>query len=105
MLPRHVRRGPVHACQVTLSSLPQAVCADGVRTRTIPVRIREEIPEPLVTPAAPATWDGRETIEVVAQIANLGSMEGKGAAPFPASEPVLRRELGNSPRGVSEGGA
>ena len=33
----------------------------------------------MFTLKAPATWDGRETIEVVPQIANLAAMQAKGA--------------------------
>ncbi len=46
----------------------------------IPVMIREEIPEPVFTLPAPATWDGRETIEIVPQITNLDVMRAKGAS-------------------------
>ncbi|MCX5656479.1 MAG: DUF2341 domain-containing protein, partial [Planctomycetota bacterium] len=45
----------------------------------IPVTIKEDIPEPVFTLKAPATWDGRETIEVVPQVANLEAMQAKGA--------------------------
>ena len=57
----------------------KAVFADGVKTIDIPVTIREEIPDPVFTLKAPARWDGRETIEVVPEIANLAVMRGKGA--------------------------
>jgi hypothetical protein len=56
----------------------KAVYADTVKTLDIPVTIKEEIPEPVFTLKAPATWDGRETVEVVPQIANLQAMEAKG---------------------------
>ena len=49
----------------------KAVYADTVKTLDIPVTIKEDIPEPVFTLKAPATWDGRETIEVTPQIANL----------------------------------
>jgi hypothetical protein len=45
----------------------------------IPVTVKEDIPEPVLTLKAPATWDGRETIEVVPQVANLEAMQAKGA--------------------------
>lgn len=48
----------------------KAVYADTVKTLDIPVTIKEDIPEPVFTLKAPATWDGRETIEVTPQIAN-----------------------------------
>ena len=41
--------------------------------------IREAIPEPVFTLAAPAAWDGRAAIEVVPRIANLAAMQAAGA--------------------------
>ena len=55
----------------------KAVYPEGVRTRDIPIRIREDVPEPVFTLKAPAAWDGRETIEVTPQIANLAEMQAK----------------------------
>jgi hypothetical protein len=49
-----------------------------VRTLDNPVTIREDIPEPVFTLKAPGKWDGRETIEVVAQVTNLSALEAKG---------------------------
>ncbi|MEI7899831.1 MAG: DUF2341 domain-containing protein [bacterium] len=57
----------------------KAVCADGVKTKDIPITIREAIPEPVFTLKAPARWDGRATVEITAQIANLRAMQAKGA--------------------------
>ncbi len=57
----------------------RAVCADTVKTRDIAVTVKEAIPDPVFTLKAPATWDGRETIEVVPQIANRAAMEAAGA--------------------------
>ena len=57
----------------------KAVCANEVKTRDIPVRIKEDIPEPAFTLKAPTTWDGRTTIEILAQVTNQGAMEAKGA--------------------------
>jgi hypothetical protein len=57
----------------------KAVYPTETRTIDIPVAIKESIPEPVVTLKAPATWDGRETIEVVPQIANLAEMQARGA--------------------------
>ncbi len=56
----------------------KAVYADQVKTSDIPVTIKEDIPEPVVTLKAPATWDGRETLEVLPQIANLQALQAKG---------------------------
>jgi hypothetical protein len=58
----------------------KAVYADTVKTLDIPVTIREDIPEPMFTLEAPARWDGRQTIEVVPQVANLRQMQAKGAS-------------------------
>ena len=57
----------------------KAVTADGVKTKDIPITIREDIAEPEFTLRAPAVWDGRVTIEVVPQMANLAAMQAKGA--------------------------
>ncbi len=57
----------------------RAVHSDGVRTQDIPIAIREAIPEPVFTLNAPASWDGRETIEVVPLIANEREMQARGA--------------------------
>jgi hypothetical protein len=58
----------------------KAIYPDEVRTKDIAVTIREDIPEPVFTLKAPAKWDGRETIEVIPQIANLKEMQAKGVA-------------------------
>jgi hypothetical protein len=57
----------------------KAIYADKIRTQDIPVTIREDIPEPVLTLKAPAKWDGRAMIEVVPRIANLDKMQAKGA--------------------------
>ncbi len=57
----------------------KAIDADGVKTKDIPVTIREDIPEPAFTLHAPAEWDGRQPIEVVPRISNLDAMRAKGA--------------------------
>jgi len=57
----------------------KAIYADGVKTQDVPILIREDIPEPLFTLKAPATWDGRAAIPVVAQIANGEAIKAKGA--------------------------
>ena len=57
----------------------KAVYADGVRTKDIPVTIKEAIPEPVVSLKAPAQWNGRDVIEVVPTISNLAAMQAKGA--------------------------
>jgi hypothetical protein len=57
----------------------KAVYANEVKTKDIPITVKEDIQEPVFTLKTPATWDGRETIEVVPQIANLTEMQAKGA--------------------------
>ncbi len=57
----------------------KAVFADGVRTKEIPITVKEDIQEPVFTLKAPATWDGRTPIEVVSQVANRAGMKAKGA--------------------------
>ncbi len=57
----------------------KAVYPDGVKTKDIPVTIREAVPEPVVTLRAPATWDGRTPIEVVAEVTNRDALRAAGA--------------------------
>ena len=57
----------------------KAIYAGEVKTKDIPVTIKEAIPEPVFTLPAPANWDGRETMEVVPRIANLDQMRAGGA--------------------------
>ncbi|MEI6604373.1 MAG: DUF2341 domain-containing protein [Verrucomicrobiota bacterium] len=56
----------------------KAVYADGVKTLDIPVTIQEDIPEPVFTLRGPATWNGRDPVEVVPEIKNLAAMKTKG---------------------------
>jgi len=57
----------------------KAIYANEVKTSNIPVKIHEEIPEPVFTLRAPAAWNGRDAIEVVPEICNLEAMQAKGA--------------------------
>jgi hypothetical protein len=57
----------------------KAVFPTGVKTREIPVTIKEDIQEPVFTLKAPAQWNGRDPIEIVPNIANLQAMTAKGA--------------------------
>ncbi len=57
----------------------KAVYANEVKTRDIQIAIKEEIPDPIFTLTAPATWDGRATIEVVPRVTNLDAMKASGA--------------------------
>lgn len=57
----------------------KAVYPKEVKTREIPISVKEGIADPVFTLAAPQVWDGRTTIEVVPQVANLREIEAKGA--------------------------
>jgi hypothetical protein len=57
----------------------KAIYADRVKTKDIAISVKEVIPEPVFTLKAPASWDGRSTIEVESQIANLAAMQAKNA--------------------------
>ncbi|MHB9006808.1 MAG: DUF2341 domain-containing protein [Limisphaerales bacterium] len=57
----------------------KAVGANETRIQDIPLTIQEDVPEPVFALEAPASWDGRETIEVVPRIANLDAMRAQGA--------------------------
>ena len=57
----------------------KAIYPNGAKTLDIPVTLSEDIPEPVFTLKAPATWDGRQTIEITPQISNLPAMQAKGA--------------------------
>jgi len=63
----------------TMTLQCRAVCPDGVKSADVAILIREEIPDPIFTLAAPAAWDGRSTIEIVPQVTNLEAMKAKGA--------------------------
>jgi hypothetical protein len=56
----------------------KAVTGEGVKTKDIPFQITETVAEPKFTLAAPATWDGRTTIEVTPHIENLATMQAQG---------------------------
>ena len=57
----------------------KAVTVNGIKIQDIPILIKEDIQEPAFTIKAPATWDGRETVEVEAQVSNLQDMQAKHA--------------------------
>jgi hypothetical protein len=57
----------------------KAIYPNEVKTKDIAITISDDIPEPVFTLAAPAKWDGRETIEIVPQISNLAAMQAKCA--------------------------
>ena len=53
--------------------------ASGVKTRTIPVAIRESVPDPTYTLKAPKRWNGRDELEIAPSISNLKEMKSQGA--------------------------
>lgn len=57
----------------------KAVYADAVKTQPIAITISDDLPDPVFTLAAPAQWDGRETIEVVPHIANMAVLQAQGS--------------------------
>ncbi len=60
----------------------KAVTAAGVKTKDIPIKIQEDIADPVFTLTAPASWDGRTPIEVLPQMTNLSALQAKGAGNF-----------------------
>lgn len=56
----------------------KAIGADGVKTKSIPVRIVEDIPDPEFTLSAPPAWDGRTAIEVMPRISNADAIKKAG---------------------------
>ena len=49
-----------------------------VKDRNLVVKIKEKLPEPVFSLRSPATWNGRDPIEVSPDIANLAAMKAKG---------------------------
>lgn len=57
----------------------KAVFASGVKTRTIPIAIKESIPDPVYTLSVPKNWNGRDELEISPSISNLAEMTSAGA--------------------------
>ncbi len=57
----------------------KAVYPNEVKSVTVPVTIRDSVPEPRFSLQSPATWNGRDTIEVVPEIENLAALRAAGA--------------------------
>ena len=57
-----------------------AIYASTTQSVDVPVTILENLPDPLFTLTGPATWDGRQTISIAANISNLDTMQTKGVA-------------------------
>jgi hypothetical protein len=63
----------------TASLVVQAVYPTETKSGTVPLTINEKIPDPVFTLEAPATWDGRTAIDVVAKVSNEAAMQAAGA--------------------------
>ena len=57
----------------------KALFASGVKTRTIPIVIRESVPNPAYTLKVPKRWNGRDDLMISPSISNLAKMTSKGA--------------------------
>ena len=57
----------------------KAVFASGVKTRTIPIAIKESVPDPVYTLNVPNNWNGRDELEISPSISNLAEMTSKEA--------------------------
>ena len=53
----------------------KAVYPDGVKTKEIPISIKESIPDPVFTLIAPTTWDGRTALEIVPKVSNRSAIK------------------------------
>ena len=56
----------------------KAIYPNEVKSQEITIKIKEAIPEADFKLIAPATWDGRQTIEVVPRVTNLAELKAKG---------------------------
>ena len=63
----------------TATLVLKAIYANEVKTREIPITVKEDIQEPVFTLKAPSAWDGRTAIEVVPHVSNLAAMKARGA--------------------------
>ena len=63
----------------------KAIYPTETKTIDIPFTITEDLPDPVFTLTAPATWDGRQTITVTPNISNLAALQAKGVATCNAS--------------------
>jgi len=57
----------------------KAVYPTEVKIANLAVKVKETIPEPVFSLRGPATWNGRDAIEISPDIANLAAMQAKGA--------------------------
>ncbi len=56
----------------------RAVYPTTTKTRDVRVTVKEAIPDPEFSLKAPAAWDGRAPVEVVAQVTNLADLKAAG---------------------------
>jgi hypothetical protein len=63
----------------TTTLIFKALYADEVKTSDCVITIKEELPDPVFSLQAPSVWNGRDTIEVTADVANRVAMRDKGA--------------------------
>ena len=56
----------------------KAIYATSTRTIDVPVTVIENQPDPMFTLTGPATWDGRQTISIAANLTNLTAMQTTG---------------------------
>jgi hypothetical protein len=56
----------------------KAVFSNTVKTRDIPITVKEAIPDPEFTLEAPATWDGRSPIEIKPKLSNSDALRTEG---------------------------
>ena len=62
----------------TVNLLFKAVLESGVKTHTLPITIRERIPNPVYTLEVPQTWNGRDELEISPSIVNVAEMKSQG---------------------------
>jgi autotransporter-associated beta strand protein len=60
----------------------KAVYPTEVKTLEVPVTITDTIPDPMVSLTAPATWDGRQPLNLTSAITNLSDLQAAGATSF-----------------------
>ncbi len=56
----------------------KAVYPTEVKTQDITITVKEDQADPIFSLTAPATWNGRDPINVVAQVANQAALDAKG---------------------------
>jgi len=64
----------------TMTLRCRAIYPGEVKTKEIPITIKEDIADPIFTLKFPPAWDGRTPIEIVPQVTNMEALRAKGAA-------------------------